>query len=129
MNIKIRIARPTNDINKILLFYRDGLGLEVLSQFEDHDGFSGVMLGHKNSSYHLEFTCEIETTVVSAPTKENLLVFYLPDKKLWLDAIARMENHGFFSIKSHNPYWDRNGKTFEDFEKYRVVLVNENWTK
>jgi catechol 2,3-dioxygenase-like lactoylglutathione lyase family enzyme len=52
----LRVARPTDDLDALLRFYRQGLGLKVLYRFEDHDGFDGVMLGHDNAPYHLEFT-------------------------------------------------------------------------
>jgi len=125
--MKLRVARATNNLGKILAFYRDGLGLDLLSQFKDHAGFSGIMLGHASSQYHLEFTNESGVAIPSAPTKENLLVFYFPMAPEWRLAVERMNKHGFLSVKSHNPYWDIHGKTFEDFEGYRVVLVNEDW--
>src|SRR5215467_10413241 len=53
---KFRVARPTDNLPEIVRFYRDGLGLEVLTSFENHEGFDGVMLGHKGFPYHLEFT-------------------------------------------------------------------------
>ena len=40
---KIRIARPTDHLDEVVTFYRDGLGFEVLGSFEDHDGFDGVL--------------------------------------------------------------------------------------
>lgn len=30
----LRIARPTDDLEAVVRFYRDGLGLEVLDHFE-----------------------------------------------------------------------------------------------
>ena len=42
----LRVARPSDDLDALLRFYRDGLGLELLGGFEGHDGFDGVMLGH-----------------------------------------------------------------------------------
>jgi len=41
----LRVARPSDDLDRLLIFYRDGLGLDVLFRFEDHQGFDGVMLG------------------------------------------------------------------------------------
>ena len=38
----LRVARPTDDLERLLPFYRDGLGLGVLFRFADHDGFDGV---------------------------------------------------------------------------------------
>jgi len=45
----LRIARPSDDLDALLPFYRDGLGLTVLYRFEDHAGFDGVMLGGKGA--------------------------------------------------------------------------------
>lgn len=52
----LRVARPTDDIEANLRFYRDGLGLPVLYRFEDHEQFDGVMLGVPGQGYHLEIT-------------------------------------------------------------------------
>ena len=38
----LRVARPTDDLEVVVRFYRDGLGLDVLYEFKDHDGFDGV---------------------------------------------------------------------------------------
>jgi hypothetical protein len=51
----LRVARPTDDLDAVVQFYRDGLGFAVLSEFRGHDGFDGVMLGHASAAYHLEF--------------------------------------------------------------------------
>ncbi|KAK4169085.1 Glyoxalase/Bleomycin resistance protein/Dihydroxybiphenyl dioxygenase [Cladorrhinum sp. PSN259] len=120
----IRIARPTNDIDKLLSFYRDGLGFKVLGSFADHEGFDGVMMGHGGAGYHLEFTLKRGHTVPQCPTQDNLLIFYLPDKKTYAEALAQMEGAGYSSVVSFNPYWDGCGKTFEDADGYRVVLAN-----
>jgi len=55
-NSHLRVARPTDKLVEVVKFYKDGLGSEVLYQFTDHEGFDGVMLGHKDARYHLEFT-------------------------------------------------------------------------
>jgi hypothetical protein len=52
----LRVARPTDDLAAVVRFYREGLGLDVLCEFQDHDGFDGVILGRKGTAYHLEFT-------------------------------------------------------------------------
>lgn len=46
----LRVARPTDRMAEVTAFYRDGLGLTVLGEFRDHDGFDGVMLGHPNAA-------------------------------------------------------------------------------
>ena len=119
---KLRIARPTDNLDALLRFYRDGLGLEVLYRFSDHDGFDGMMLGAAGAPYHLEFTCKPGHIVGRAPTEDNLLVFYYPDAAQWRRAIDRMTSHGFAPVPSFNTYWDRDGRTFEDADGYRVVI-------
>ncbi len=38
LNATLRVARPTDDVDSLLRFYRDGLGLNELGRFTDHDG-------------------------------------------------------------------------------------------
>lgn len=123
----LRIARPTDDLAAVVTFYHDGLGLDVLYEFRDHEGFDGVMLGRRGTAYHLEFTSRAGHRVGRAPTSDNLLVFYLPDEGEWRAAVARLERAGHRPVKSFNPYWDKRGRTFEDPDGYRVVLQNESW--
>ncbi len=125
---KLRIARPTDQLAKVAEQYQQGLGFERLSQFEDHEGFDGVMLGHPQHAWHLEFTHHRGATVGRAPTPDNLLVFYVPDRALHAAASERMLAAGFVVVPSFNPYWDRDGTTFEDCDGYRVVLQLGEWT-
>lgn len=124
----LRVARPTDNLTEVVRFYRDGLGFEVLYEFNDHDGFDGIMLGHKGAAYHLEFTRKRGHTVGRAPTEDNLLVFYLPDETDWQQTVQRLESRGYTPVKAFNPYWDQQGKTFEDPDGYRVVLQHARWS-
>jgi catechol 2,3-dioxygenase-like lactoylglutathione lyase family enzyme len=123
----LRVARPSDDLGGLLRFYRDGLGLSVLYQFEDHDGFDGIMLGQEGAPYHFEFTKRQGHLAGRAPTEENLLVFYYPNAAEWAAAVQRMHGAGFVPVSSSNPYWDRDGLTFEDPDGYRIVLQNASW--
>lgn len=123
-----RIARPTDNIDRLLPFYTTGLGLEVLYRFENHDGFDGVMLGARGAPYHFEFTRARGHTAGRAPTADNLLVFYLPGVEDWRAAVERMRAAGFEPVPSFNPYWDA-GATFEDPDGYRLVLNRGGWTR
>jgi hypothetical protein len=38
-----------------------------------------------------------------------------------------MQDAGFAPVPSFNPYWDRQGATFEDPDGYRLVLQNAAW--
>ncbi|KAI1812470.1 prolyl endopeptidase [Poronia punctata] len=123
----LRIARPTDSIAALLPFYTAGLGFVETGSFKDHDGFDGVLLSLQPGAagHHLEFTQNpTHPAVGRAPTKENILVFYLPDETLYKQAVARMRGAGFGAVDSWNPYWDRCGMTFEDNDGYRVVLAN-----
>ncbi|MGH7053116.1 MAG: VOC family protein [Stellaceae bacterium] len=124
----LRVARPTDNLDAVVRFYRDGLGLTVLYRFENHEDFDGVMLGQKGAPYHLEFTRAHGHSAGRAPTLDNLLVFYLPDREEWEAAVRSMQNAGFQSVIAFNPYWDRTGATFEDPDGYRIVLQNSAWT-
>ena len=123
----LRIARPTDDIDALLAFYRDGLGLAVLGHFEDHAGFDGVMLGWPGGPYHFEFTHQRGHQVGRSPSQDHLVVFYLPEQDAWESAVARMRRAGFEPVASFNPYWDTAGATFEDADGYRVVLQHAAW--
>ena len=68
--------------------YCRGLGLRVVGNFENHDGFDGVMLGFDGADYHFEFTHCRAHPVAPAPTPEDLVVFYVPDAEQWQAACA-----------------------------------------
>jgi catechol 2,3-dioxygenase-like lactoylglutathione lyase family enzyme len=125
--VTMRVARSTDRLEDVVQFYTQGLGFAVLGSFQDHDGFDGVMLGAPGAPYHLEFTHERDNTVVVGDTRDNLLVFYLPDLEQWHAAVERMRAAGHEPVVSSNPYWERSGRTFEDPDGYRVVLQNSSW--
>jgi catechol 2,3-dioxygenase-like lactoylglutathione lyase family enzyme len=125
--IVLRVARPTDNLAAVIRFYEEGLGLTRLGSFEDHDGFDGVMLGIPDAPYHLEFTSKRNHRVGRAPTADNLLVFYLPDRIEWQATIDRLIAAGYAPVASFNPFWDKSGRTFEDPDGYRVVLQNATW--
>jgi catechol 2,3-dioxygenase-like lactoylglutathione lyase family enzyme len=125
----LRVARPTDDLDALLRFYCDGLGMTVLDRFEDHAGFDGIMLGQEGAPYHLEFTKKHGHEAGRAPTADNLLVLYYPDAAQWRAAVQRIRDAGFAPVRSFNPYWDQQGLTFEDPDGYRAVLQNSSWDR
>ena len=124
----LRVARPVTDLARTCRMYMEGLGLQLLGQFADHDGFDGVMLGKADVPYHFEFTHCRTHPVKPTPTEEDLLVFYLPDATAWSAACEAMLAAGFVQVASLNPYWDVHGKTFADPDGYRTVLQQAGWT-
>jgi hypothetical protein len=125
----LRVARPTDRLSEVVPFYRDGLGFTLLSSFEGHDDFDGAILGHPAAPWHLEFTHHRGTTVGRAPSQDHLLVLYLPERADWEAACARIEAFGATPVPSYNPWWDTDGRTYEDPDGYRVVLENATWTR
>jgi hypothetical protein len=123
----MRIARPVTNLERTVLMYSQGLDLRKIAEFNDHDGFSGMMLGREGLSWHIEFTfCHLHP-VQPLPTEEDLLVLYYPDENEWRRTCERMNDAGFKMVNSFNPYWNMNGKTFVDSDGYRVVLQNKDW--
>ncbi len=125
----LRIARPTDRLHEVADMYRAGLGLDELGAFEDHDGFDGVILGSPQHPWHLEFTAKRGHPAGRAPTEDNLLVLYLPEADAYDERLAAMDAAGFARVRSFNPYWDRDGVTFEDPDGWRVVVTRRGWER
>jgi catechol 2,3-dioxygenase-like lactoylglutathione lyase family enzyme len=121
---QVRIARPTDRLAEVVRFYRDALGLEQIGSFEGHAGYEGVMLALPGRRDHLEFTHHESGSPCPAPTKDNLLVFYVEDEGVFRAMIARLRRHGHEPVEPENPYWLEKGLTFEDPDGWRVVLMH-----
>jgi catechol 2,3-dioxygenase-like lactoylglutathione lyase family enzyme len=122
--VQVRVARPTDRLEEVVRFYRDGLGLEVISGFEGHEGYDGVMLGLPGRDYHLEFTRHEAGRPCPAPTKDNLLVLYIPERAAVDALVERLAAQGQSPVPPENPYWREKGLTVEDPDGWRVVLMN-----
>ncbi len=121
---RVRIAKPTDKWEAVLHFYREGLGLKQFSTFEDHDGYDGVMLGLPDQSLHLEIIRHRDGLAAPAPTRDNLLVLYLPD---WSDIdrlSGRLQAHGYDPVPPENPYWTGRAVCFEDPDGWGLVLCH-----
>ena len=119
---QIRIARPPDRLDAVVAFHRDGLGLPELFRFAGHDGYDGVMLGLPGRPYHLEFTTRREGSPCPAPSRDNLIVFYIPAAADFARARDRLERLGHRPVAPENPYWRDKGATFEDPDGWRIVL-------
>ncbi|KEK23491.1 VOC family protein [Bacillus gaemokensis] len=122
--VQFRVARPTDKFEEVINFYETGLGLKRIGEFQNNEGYDGVMFGLPDVEYHLEFTRHVNGSPCPAPTKDNLLVFYMPDK----DEIEKMTNRlnkiGYYEVEPENPYWKEKGTTIEDPDGWRIVLMN-----
>jgi hypothetical protein len=104
-------------------FYRKGLGMQELGKFKDHAGYSGVILGMPDESYHLEFTEHLDGASCTAPGKDHLLVFYFADKIERDKIVGKLFEMGYPEVEAENPYWKSDGITIEDPEGWRIVLM------
>jgi catechol 2,3-dioxygenase-like lactoylglutathione lyase family enzyme len=127
MNAHFRIARPVSDLARSARMYTQGLTLQELGRFEDHEGFDGVMLGDPDGPFHFEFTHCRHHPVAPAPTPEDLVVFYVPELAAWEERCQRLRDAGFIEVEPFNPYWSRLGRTFSDADRYQVVIQRAAW--
>lgn len=120
----VRIARPTDQLDEVVRFYRDGLGLPEIGRFDGHAGYRGVLVGLPGTRYHLEFTQHDDGSPGPAPSRDNLLVLYLGEPAQAEQVAARLTALGHPRVAAENPYWTRNGAiTVEDPDHWRIVLM------
>jgi ribosomal protein S18 acetylase RimI-like enzyme len=120
----VRIARPTDQLDEVVRFYREGLGLPELDRFAGHAGYRGVLLGLPGTQYHLEFTQHDHGSPGPAPSPDNLLVLYFDDLAKLEQLATRLAALGHPPVEAENPYWTENGAvTVEDPDRWRVVLM------
>lgn len=121
---QVRMARPTDKLKEIEQFYCHGVGLEKIGSFSGHRGYNGIMIDLPNAAYHLEFTEHIEGSPCPAPTKDNLLVLYIPSIETIQQIANRLMQMGYPEVEPENPYWAEKGITIEDPDGWRLVLMN-----
>lgn len=121
---QVRIARPTDKLGEMERFYCEGVGLKKVGSFQGHSGYTGLMIGLPDTNYHLEFTKHEDGSSCPAPTKDNLLVLYMPDRKAIERIAHKLEEMGYPEVEPENPYWEEKGVTIEDPDGWRIVLMN-----
>lgn len=120
--MKLRVARHTKNLDQMIKFYRDLLGMKILGSFENHENYSGVFLGFLNENWHLEFTVSDEKPV-HKPDEDDLLVFYMDSRDEFENMLEKFVSAGIKQVKPKNPYWGKSSATFTDPDGYRIVLT------
>jgi catechol-2,3-dioxygenase len=123
--MKLRYARHTDDIERLVSFYTDIIGLQILDSFQDHSEYNGVFLGLEGSDWHIEFT-KSNDKANHIPDDDDLLVLYLESEKELQDKLRKAEKAGINVVKSKNPYWRSNGIEFKDPDGFGVILVKKS---
>lgn len=120
----VRFARPTARLEACAAFYRDALGLLVLAEFRDHDGYDGIVVGLPDRSVQLELTRRSDGPALPEPTPEHQIVFYLDDATGLSRAESRLRTRGLEPVATENPYWSRRGaRAFTDPDGWVVILA------
>ena len=122
--VQFRIARPTDQLAEIERFYCEGIGLKKIGRFEGHLGYTGIMIGLPDATYHLEFTEHVDGSPCPAPTDDNLLVFYMPDASQIQAIQSQLAAMGYPEVPPENKYWEDKGVTIADPDGWRIVLMN-----
>jgi catechol 2,3-dioxygenase-like lactoylglutathione lyase family enzyme len=121
--MQLRVARHTGQLDELVRFYRDGIGLVEVGGFSDHDGYSGVFLEIPGAGAHLELT-KGGPHGPPTPHPESLLVLYLGSDRARDEVRGRLDAE---PVPPSNPYWSEHGLIFEDPDGFLVVLVPEAW--
>ena len=82
--MKFRVARHTEDLEPMIRFYPDVLGLAIIRESKGHDGYDGVFLGREGVDWHLEFTTSIDRPD-HEPDEDDLLVFYVESGEKYVE--------------------------------------------
>lgn len=121
--MNLRVARHTNNLEKIKSFYIDILGFELLGSFKNHDNYDGIFIGKPDLDWHFEFTTSNEKANHSFD-EDDILVLY-PETILEYTILNNNILINNISIlKSKNPYWNENGIMFLDPDGFRIIISN-----
>lgn len=117
--MRLRIARHTDRLDEVAVFYRDRLGFPEIARFENHDGYDGVILEIPGTSTHLELTAGGDHSP-PAPHPESLIVLFL-ESQAAIELLAGQL--GQPNIVPANPYWQLHAKAFLDPDGFQVLLA------
>lgn len=120
--MKLRVARHTGNLERMIRFYHDIIGLERLGSFEGHNGYDGVFLGHAGAGWHLEFTVSDESPIRAAG-EDDLLVLYVSTEAERQSIVERCRAEHVLITSAKNPYWNEHGFTCIDPDGYKVIIM------
>jgi len=117
----LRIARHTNKIEELKAFYTELIGLEIIGEFENHNGYTGIFLGKENLNWHLEFTASADNANQKIDD-DDLIVFYPESKNEYTAILEKIRSKHISIQEAKNPYWNQNGILIKDPDGFGVII-------
>ena len=124
----LRVARHTNNLEKIEDFYVNILGFERLGGFQNHNNYDGVFIGKTGLDWHFEFT-QSETKADHKFDEDDIIVLYPDTIRKYNMLLESLLENDIPRITAINPYWNENGQMFQDPDGYRIVVSPLKATK
>lgn len=124
----LRVARHTNNLEKIEDFYVNILGFERLGGFQNHNNYDGVFIGKTGLDWHFEFT-QSETKANHKFDEDDITVLYPDTIRKYNMFLESLLENDIPRITAINPYWNENGQMFQDPDGYRIVISPLKATK
>ena len=78
-------------------------------------------------AHHIISNLRERTAISPGVRRRRILLVFLPAIEEWQAAVDRMEAAGLSAVSAFNAYWDQHGRSFEDPDRYRVVIQNAAW--
>ena len=117
----LRVARHTNNLDKIEDFYVNILDFERLGGFQNHNNYDGVFIGKLGVDWHFEFT-QSEEKVNHTFDEDDVTVLYPETISEYNRLVNKLVGNNISFITSKNPFWNENGKMFLDPDGFRIVI-------
>jgi catechol 2,3-dioxygenase-like lactoylglutathione lyase family enzyme len=117
----LRVARHTNNLEKIEDFYVNILGFQLLGVFQNHHKHDGLFIGKVGLDWHFEFT-KSDKAGHQVFDQDDVIVLYPKTILDYNELVDRLEHHHISSITGPHNFWNESGKMFLDPDGYRIVL-------
>jgi catechol 2,3-dioxygenase-like lactoylglutathione lyase family enzyme len=120
----LRVARHTEDLQKMQRFYEHILGLAIVGNFSDHDGYDGIMLGIAGQPWHLEFTSTPgdSSTHSAVAGEEDFLVFYPTSMDAYQEILDKIAAEKLPTYIPKNPFWQAHAIMIKDPDGFSILI-------
>lgn len=122
--MKFRVARHTNDLEKIEQFYITVIGLKKLGEFKNHNNYNGIFLGIERADQHLEFTTSLEKANHTFD-EDDIFVFYTKTTEEYLAIKNKIKKENITIETPKNRYWQENGIQIYDPDGYKIIIQKQ----